>query len=138
MIKNYLSSWKTILTLNVLKSRLQRKAFWSWAFMHVVAYVLLLAVVVFTMGGDEQQITSRLSSWPSTIIFNGFFLAPFVLQMIRRLHDANRSAWWLLILFLANFVGNFLKYPPVIGVGALLVSAILILPSVENNNTFFK
>lgn len=141
MIKNYLLSWKSIY---MLKIRLSRKAFWSWAIIHVVASVLLLAVyAVFTIDDVvEQQRVSRLSPWLATtiesIIFYGFFLAPFVLQMIRRLHDANRSAWWLLILFFTNFVSNFLKYHPIFIVGILIVLALLFMPSAEKNNTFFQ
>lgn len=141
MIKNYLLSWKSIY---MLKMRLSRKAFWSWAIMHVVAYVLLLAVyVVFTIDDvvgelPISRLSSRLATTIESIIFYGFFLAPLVLQMIRRLHDANRSAWWLLILFFTKFVSNFLKYPPIFIVGVLIISALLFMPSAEKNNTFFQ
>ena len=76
--------------------RARRKEYWCfYAFQILLGFVagLVLGVVVFVAHLDPIVI-DRFST-----LFNLFFFLPMLAAGVRRLHDVNRSGWWLLIAF---------------------------------------
>ena len=78
-----------------VESRSSRSEYWYW-----FLFVLILGFVV-----DFADATIAGSSWldysevwgPLTIIFNILTWIPGITIGVRRLHDVNRSGWWLLL-----------------------------------------
>lgn len=72
------------------KSRMSRRDFW-WAFVFWwVAYILSI-VVDFIIWGR--------ANWCAVIVSSGTFI-PFAAAQVRRLHDTNKSGWWLPLILL--------------------------------------
>lgn len=75
--------------------RSRRKEYWM--------YVLLLIVVSVVLGvvegilGINQMIAGMYG--PLSLLFSLATLCPSIAVGIRRLHDINRSGWWLLIAY---------------------------------------
>ena len=80
-----------------LQMRSSRSEYWYW-----ILFVSVLGLIV-----DFLDATIAGSSWleydevwgPLTIIFNLVVFLPGIAVGVRRLHDVNRSGWWLLISF---------------------------------------
>ncbi|MFY9921851.1 MAG: DUF805 domain-containing protein [Mycobacterium sp.] len=80
--------------------RASRSAYWWW-----FLFAILLAVAVSAMDGTifEESMLLTLFVWLGLIL-------PSLSVAIRRLHDTDRSGWWILISFI-----------PIIGFIVLLV-----------------
>jgi uncharacterized membrane protein YhaH (DUF805 family) len=77
---------RTVLTkYAVLDGRAARPEFWYFT----IAYTLVYLVLV-------QANHATGSSWPTTILSVALFL-PGLGVAVRRLHDTDRSGWWILI-----------------------------------------
>jgi uncharacterized membrane protein YhaH (DUF805 family) len=70
--------------------RASRPAFWWW-----FLFSILVAVAVSAMDGTifEESMLLTLFVWAVLIL-------PSLSVAIRRLHDTNRSGWWILISFI--------------------------------------
>lgn len=104
----------------VFNGRARRAEFWYF-FLFSAIISIFLAVIDefmgwnFEMGGDEI-------GFLSTLYYIAVFL-PYLAVVIRRLHDTDRSGWWVLIAFI-----------PIVGVIVLLV--FLILAGKHGDNRF--
>ncbi len=80
--------------------RASRPAFWWW-----LPFAILLAIAVTALDGTvfEESMLLTLFVWLGLIL-------PSLSVAIRRLHDTDRSGWWILISFI-----------PIIGFVVLLV-----------------
>ncbi|WP_428053453.1 DUF805 domain-containing protein [Candidatus Avelusimicrobium stercoris] len=95
------------------KGRATRKQYWLYVLFTVVA-LLILAVVLSFFGKVGQ------------IIFNLCQLAiflPSLAILARRLHDTNKSAWWILL--------NLVPF-----IGGIVLFVFAVLPSNEGENRF--
>lgn len=98
--------------------RSRRKEYWMFALLFWILF--FIAGVIDTMMGfgtvNSGDGTDRiLYSWnvengPVMIVLSLAFFIPHLAVSVRRLHDTDRSAWWLLILLL-----------PLIGVITMIV-----------------
>ena len=97
--------------------RARRKEYWLF----VLAYVVLniLAIAIDTAGSFDQSSGPGLFS---AIVVIGLLL-PYLAVAVRRLHDTNRSGWWVLISLI-----------PIIG--AIWFVVFLCLKSDEGENQF--
>nr|WP_321511882.1 DUF805 domain-containing protein [uncultured Celeribacter sp.] len=73
--------------------RAQRSEYWWWALFTFLAGVVLSGIDGLL--GNGQTAAGPLSGLFSLITF-----LPGLSVLARRLHDVNRSAWWMLLLFL--------------------------------------
>lgn len=95
----------------VFSGRARRKEFWMF-FLFSAIISILLAVIdefmgwQFEMGGDILGFLSTL--------YYVAVIVPYLAVIIRRLHDTERTGWWILIAFI-----------PIVGVLVLLVFLIL-------------
>lgn len=92
--------------------RARRTEYWLFVLFNMVI-AMLLGVVDYVLG----------SAGLVGLIFGLAILIPSIAVAVRRLHDTNRSGWWLLIAII-----------PVIGTIALLI--FLVLDSTPGENRF--
>ena len=86
--------------------RARRKEFWMFLLLHFIIVVILLFV------DSALDILERFNYIvvPAGVMFTllyilGTFL-PYLAVSVRRLHDTNRSGWWLLFLTIVPIVGG--------------------------------
>ncbi len=107
---------------NVLKNdyikfsgRATRKMYWLFVLFNTIVFILLSIILSFF--GDLGNICYLLCA--CAVLLPSFGI------LVRRLHDANFSAWWILISLLPF-------------VGSLILLILLILPGTEGENRFGK
>lgn len=71
----------------VFSGRARRTEYWMFVLCNVIV-MLLLSMVDKMIGGDNELISS---------IYSLAVLLPSLAVAARRLHDTDRSAWWLLL-----------------------------------------
>jgi uncharacterized membrane protein YhaH (DUF805 family) len=98
----YIEAWKRYAQFS---GRSSREAFWMFFLVNGLLTLLFVALEI------SLQMTWKIEAIYSLLIF-----LPMLSLTVRRLHDSNRSAWWLLVVLL-----------PVIGMVVLLV--LLAMPS---------
>jgi len=98
----YFDAWKRYVQFS---GRASLEAFWLFFLVNVLISLVFVVLDVFF------QTTWRTESFYSVLVF-----LPMLSLTVRRLHDTNRSAWWLLVVLV-----------PAIGMVILLV--LLALPS---------
>jgi uncharacterized membrane protein YhaH (DUF805 family) len=90
------------------RGRSRRKEFWLFALLMVIGYgVAMILDTVLGLGGDINRYselegaTYAVGAWGRGGILSLAFMAlsfiPSLAVAARRLHDNNRSGWWLLI-----------------------------------------
>ncbi|MGH6616734.1 DUF805 domain-containing protein [Sphingomonas sp.] len=121
--------------------RSRRKEYWMWIlFLIIVSIVLMILDSLLGLGGRSAFSTAPagagsagLSAFTSGgILTNIFTLATFIPGLavsVRRLHDVNRSGWWILAVFVPYLIGFTLLLGGAFGGGGalLLVGGIAML-----------
>jgi uncharacterized membrane protein YhaH (DUF805 family) len=90
------------------QGRSRRKEFWMWIlFIVIVSFVLSIFDSVLGLGGQAGTVTNTargsfyygagVHGGILTDIFTLAVLVPNISVSVRRLHDTNRSGWWLLL-----------------------------------------
>jgi uncharacterized membrane protein YhaH (DUF805 family) len=77
----------------VINGRTRRKTYWLFVLVNCVISALL-AIVDTVLGLQISQDIGILST-----IYSLALMIPGITVSVRRLHDTNRSGWWLLITF---------------------------------------
>jgi uncharacterized membrane protein YhaH (DUF805 family) len=95
------------------KGRATRKQYWLYVLFTFIAFLILAAVVSFL--GKTGNIIYTLCQLA--------ILLPSLAILARRLHDTNKSAWWLLL--------NLVPF-----IGGLVLFVFAVLPSNEGENRF--
>ena len=72
--------------------RSRRKEYWMFILFVIIASVLI-AIVESILGLDKMLETTG----PISAMFSLGTLIPYIAVAVRRLHDTNRSGWWLLL-----------------------------------------
>jgi uncharacterized membrane protein YhaH (DUF805 family) len=80
----YFEAWKKYA---VLGGRAGRQEYWYFVLFNILAYILLSIIA-----GVIGKIGASLLSLYAVAVF-----LPGLAASVRRLHDTNRSGWWLLI-----------------------------------------
>jgi uncharacterized membrane protein YhaH (DUF805 family) len=93
----------------VFTGRARRKEYWFFVLFNVIFAIALTVVDISTGLYDEVYDVGLLSSLYSLAV-----LLPSIALSVRRLHDIDRTGWWLLIAFV-----------PLIGAIVLLIFAVL-------------
>jgi uncharacterized membrane protein YhaH (DUF805 family) len=100
--------------------RSRRKEFWMWVlFVFLVSIVLtildsMLGLGGRTFAGPSSTTTPMMTSFGYgaaarggllTTIFSFATLIPYIAVSVRRLHDTDRSGWWILLPLLPILIG---------------------------------
>ncbi|MDE5783834.1 MAG: leucine-rich repeat protein [Prevotella sp.] len=96
LIENY----KSVMTTKYSRfyGRASRSEFWYF----ILANVLFVFIPMILLGSLLRDLT-----WLITLVWLVYFIGAFIPSMavsVRRLHDTNRSGWWLL-LYLIPYIG---------------------------------
>jgi uncharacterized membrane protein YhaH (DUF805 family) len=96
--------------------RSRRQEYWSWVLFQVIIYVAVLVLMVLVggsammtgdvrsamaVGGIAMIVIALYAIWELAVII------PSIAVAVRRLHDTNRSGWWILaplVPYLVAFV----------------------------------
>ncbi len=92
------------------RGRARRLEYWLWQLLMSVVFTGLLVWAISQMGADaatmtsddvNQAIASGAGTLPFTIIaiLSVALVLPSLAVTVRRLHDSDKSGWWLLIGF---------------------------------------
>lgn len=84
------------------KTRANRKQFWLWTLWTVIIYIVFQIFIAIGGAMESSLITGVFSVL--FILFNLAILLPNLAISVRRLHDIDRSGWWVLI-GLIPFIG---------------------------------
>lgn len=77
------------------RGRARRREYWRYILYYVIAFVALVLVDMLTGTFNMESQLGFLSG-----LFLLFMLIPSVAVAVRRLHDTERSGWWVLLAFL--------------------------------------
>ena len=69
--------------------RATRSEFWYWALFIIIGDIITLII--------DGLILENMETQPVNLIFTVITILPGLAVFIRRLHDVNRSGWWILI-----------------------------------------
>jgi len=85
--------------------RSRRMEYWMWALFQVLLYVGMLVLMMLVAGGAMigRSPTGAMAAGGAAMVIMGLyfviqlaFIIPGIAVGVRRLHDTNRSGWWLL------------------------------------------
>ena len=79
------------------RDRASRSEFWFFYLFTMIAGVVLSIIIGIAAGSGSEIITTLGAGL--YVIFYLAVLLPSLAVVVRRLHDVNRSGWWLLIYF---------------------------------------
>ena len=80
------------------QGRARRQEYWMW-FLFVFMVAVVLEAVIFAAGGPRSGNAIVTVFGLVLLVFELAVLIPTLAVGFRRLHDTNRSAWWMLISF---------------------------------------
>ena len=86
------------------EGRASRSEYWFWFLFQFAVSVIL---EILDVGVLHVDIHDPHAFYPLSMIFGLAILLPSLAVAVRRLHDVDRSGWWLLIVF--TIIGIF--YP---------------------------
>ena len=83
------------------QGRARRSEYWLWV-LFIVVVSTVLNVLGGAMGGGAVDPTNPMGAYSSpagivSLLFSLATLVPSIAVGVRRLHDTNRSGWWILI-----------------------------------------
>ncbi len=103
----YFDAWKQYA---IFSGTVSREAFWMFVLINCfISAVFVVLEILFDM------------TWKIEALYSLLIFLPVLSLTVRRLHDTNRSAWWLLVILV-----------PAVGMVCLLV--LLALPSESDND----
>lgn len=97
------------------KGRATRKQFWLW--------ILFCTIAIWVINFSAMALLPEAAASAVATLVNLAILLPSLSMAARRLHDSNKSAWWLLLNLL-----------PILG--GLVLFVFYLLPSTEGENRF--
>ncbi|HAT54799.1 MAG TPA: hypothetical protein DCW31_06100 [Lactobacillus sp.] len=167
LIQAFLSFWRNYANF---RGRSNRKAFWGWQFWQALFLLLFLIPITYavrdflsSIDADHVELSLGLletvasSSLPLLLLLVGYALIallPSLSLAVRRLHDANRSAGWLILNIAVDLglLGIYLMTRSLSADSALIFASatatifillsigfvyLLLLPSETKHNRFF-
>ena len=102
----------------VFKGRARRKEYWLFYLFHLIAIFLTMIIDMVTGSFDSEL---GLGAFAGAYII--LTLLPSLAVTVRRLHDTNRSGWWILISLIPL-------------VGPITIFVFTVLDSYPNTNDF--
>lgn len=119
------------------EGRASRSEFWWWyLFTSIVSFLVFIPVIpwyteLLNASASEAVALPALTGLATfglalSTIWSLAILLPTIAVAVRRLHDTNRSGWWLLLWFLTCCFG----------IGAIILIIFWVLPSTPGPNRF--
>jgi uncharacterized membrane protein YhaH (DUF805 family) len=96
---SFIESIKTCFQKYVIfNGRASRSEFW-WFTLFICLVTILTTIADLVIFGEEKLLMEPYAVHNFTNIFNIFVVLPSFSVTFRRLHDVNKSGWWLLLYF---------------------------------------
>lgn len=102
--------------------RARRKEYWMFTLFNTIIIVALCILMGITSGSDGQSVISMIFTG-ILVIYCLAILIPSIAVTVRRLHDSDRSGFWVFI--------NFVPY-----VGGLAIIVLMCLNGTPGSNRF--
>ena len=98
-----------------LTTRSSRSEYWWWILFVLSADVIVVVVSSLLFGPSIQQSDTGIArqiydGGVFAVIFHVVILVPTIAVSCRRLHDIDKSGWWLLLIFVPIFGSFILLY----------------------------
>ncbi|MBP2158666.1 MULTISPECIES: DUF805 domain-containing protein [Asticcacaulis] len=98
--------------------RSRRSEFWLWVLFRIIIGIALGGVLLFTIGSSihlaenqpELFMQRYMTAMPVIQLVNLALLLPSLAVGVRRLHDINRSGWWIVMPVIVMIVGFILFF----------------------------
>lgn len=98
--------------------RSRRSEFWLWVLFRILLGAALVTILLVTMGSSlhlaedkpEQFMSRYMTVMPIIQLVNLGLLLPSLAVGVRRLHDTNRSGWWIVMPIVVAIVGFILFF----------------------------
>ena len=128
-MNHYLDCWKKYA---VFTGRASRTEFWSWCLWNMLLFFLFSQLLLFlTMNSLDASPPGQQPPPPMTVValfvisqlYILLSLLPWIGVTIRRLHDQDRSGWWILLNFIC-------------ALGGIILLVIQTTPGTEGDNRF--
>ncbi len=110
--------FKVLRNYAVFEGRARRKEYWLFILFNVLALILLNIADNLLGTYDEELKTGLLSAIYSLVV-----IIPSIAVSVRRLHDTDKSGWWLLLYLIPLF-------------GSLVLLIFFVLDSQVGTNRF--
>lgn len=81
------------------EGRTSRKYYWMFVLVNIVILIVIMQFEQLQLGGGSTYQGGVLSN-----LYNIFIFIPGISICVRRLHDINKSGWWILV-FLIPIIG---------------------------------
>lgn len=81
------------------EGRTSRKYYWMFVLVNIVILIVIMQFEQLQLGGGSTYQGGILSN-----LYNIFIFIPGISICVRRLHDINKSGWWILV-FLIPIIG---------------------------------
>jgi len=120
MIKGETMNWyiEVLKKYAVFSGRARRKEYWFFCLFNIIISIVLSIIDVFLLGTEPEAGVGLLGTLYALAV-----LIPALAVSVRRLHDTDRTGWWLLIAIV-----------PLIGFIVLLVFMLLDSTPGENKH----
>jgi uncharacterized membrane protein YhaH (DUF805 family) len=94
----------------VFEGRARRSEYWLFAlfqFLVIVGFVVIASIGYALMGGHQNPAADLVLGLATLllVLFSLALILPALAVTVRRLHDSDKSGWWLLISFIP--LGSF-------------------------------
>lgn len=101
--------WRRLRACFTTKGRAQRKEFWIIEGVSLICSLLIGLFVIFVVSSKQATAASKSSLILVAVLGLAFWIASLCVW-IRRLHDLNRSEWWLLSPIVGKIACKFLGF----------------------------
>ena len=104
LFETYLQPWKKYIQFS---GRASRKEYWTFSLINAGIYIVFGIVVPLMFGGlDPSREPNPIATF-SQLIYYVFALAALIPSLsvaVRRLHDTDRSGWWLIPCMICGII----------------------------------
>ena len=117
-MKGFVDYWKNYFNF---KDRTSRKDFWM-----TILFIFIISFVIGLIFPGTSSTSGNSFEYHASVVTSIWTLVTFIPSLameVRRLHDTNRSGWWLFIAFVPL-------------VGAIVLLVFLCSASVNEGNTY--
>ena len=96
----------------VFDGRARRKEYWMFFIINTIIFIIYILILVFAyalivaVGRDVENVTPFYLVVAFGIIYYLGTFIPGIAVSARRLHDTDRSGWWILVGYVLPFIGG--------------------------------
>jgi uncharacterized membrane protein YhaH (DUF805 family) len=104
VFETYSKPWKRYAQFS---GRASRKEYWTFSLVNAGIYIVLGVIVPLMLGAGDPSRTPNPIAMFAQLIYFVFAVAAFIPSLsvaVRRLHDTDRSGWWLIPCMICGLI----------------------------------